>query len=331
MNESDLEELIAGGESQTLEFYAGTIRPSVILRCACAFANGKGGRILFGINDRGATVGCKHDFSKVVCSLMNQANYMKTLNPAVTYEVNEQFDKDRTIVCLTIGRSVGVCTYEGNDYYRVGTSVEHGETAKAYNAVQNSGVYNFRIDKDAAKVSSFDATLEALNPFKKWVEHNKGWETIQSLPSGRREKQIQRLIHLCGMNYFDANDIDASFEANEGPGPVDLKVSRGNDKTVIEVKLSSNDNYKKGYEIQIEDYAIAENTKNRVYVYIMDEKHPIRDKTISELYEQRKANGENPPYLLVIDALPRVSPSKKSSIHERYSLTDSQSSQLVLQ
>ena len=45
-----------------------------------------------------------------------------------------------------------------------------------------------------------------------------------------------------------------TFEANEGPGPVDLRMSRGNDKTVVETKLSSNADYIHGYEEQIEKY-----------------------------------------------------------------------------
>ena len=49
-----------------------------------------------------------------------------------------------------------------------------------------------------------------------------------------------------------------TFEANEGPGPVDLRMSRGNNKTVVEIKLSSNADYIHGYEEQIEQYVKAE-------------------------------------------------------------------------
>ena len=82
--------------------------------------------------------------------------------------------------------------------------------------------------------------------FKEWVEWNKGWDEIQSASTTRREKAVQRLLHLSGKHYCTENNIDMSFEANEGPGPVDLKISRGNDKTVVEIKLSSNDDYMHG-------------------------------------------------------------------------------------
>ena len=92
-----------------------------------------------------------------------------------------------------------------------------------------------------------------------------------------------------------------SFEANEGPGPVDLKLSRGNDKTVIEIKLSSNEQYLHGFEVQVEEYAKAENTQNRIYVYIQVG-NPGRDKKIKELYQIKQSFGENPPFLFMIDS-----------------------------
>ena len=50
--------------------------------------------------------------------------------------------------------------------------------------------------------------------------------------------------------------------------PVDLKFSRGQDITIIEVKLSSNAQYMHGYEIQVEEYAKAEQTDNIIYVLV---------------------------------------------------------------
>ena len=71
------------------------------------------------------------------------------------------------------------------------------------------------------------------------------------------------MLHLSVKYYCESNNIDMSFEANEGPSPVDLKVSRENDKTVVEIKLSSNNDYLHGFEEQIESYAQAEEINNR--------------------------------------------------------------------
>lgn len=101
-----------------------------------------------------------------------------------------------------------------------------------------------------------------------------------------------------------------TFEVNEGPDPVDLKMSRGNDKTVVEIKLSSNADYIHGYEEQIEQYAKAEETTQRVFVYVKVGNHG-RDKMIEELHASRLNNGENPPELFIIDSQEQTSASKR--------------------
>ena len=82
--------------------------------------------------------------------------------------------------------------------------------------------------------------LEVINIFKEWVEYNRGWDVIKSADSRKREKIVQRLIHLGAKNYITTNKMYISFEPDAGRGPVDFKVSKGDDITVVEVKLSSN-------------------------------------------------------------------------------------------
>lgn len=69
-------------------------------------------------------------------------------------------------------------------------------------------------------------------------------------------------------NYISANDLDISFEPDAGRGPVDFKVSRGGDKTIVEVKLSTNTQYLHGYEEQVEEYGKAECTDKMIYVFV---------------------------------------------------------------
>ena len=112
------------------------------------------------------------------------------------------------------------------------------------------------------------ATLDVLDIFRDWVEYSKGWDTIQGAESSKREKIVQRLIHLGSKNYISANDLDISFEPDAGRGSVDFKVSRGGDKTIVEIKLSTNTQYLHGYEEQVEEYGKAECTDKIIYVFI---------------------------------------------------------------
>lgn len=183
--------------------------------------------------------------------------------------------------------------------------------AEAFRKMRRSGVLDFLEHSDKTEVSSWDAAIKVLGLCKDFIENNKGWDIVQSVPTNKAEKTVQRLLHSSGAYYCEQNNIDLSFEANEGPGPVDLKVSRGTDKTVVEIKLSSNQDYLHGYTDQIEEYAKAEHTDQRIFVYVQTGNNPGRDKTIKEEHDKRQQNGQNPPLLYVIDSRPKTSASKK--------------------
>lgn len=164
----------------------------------------------------------------------------------------------------------------------------------------------FKCEKEP--LTSFMATREVINIFKDWVENNRGWAEIQHAPSKRREKTVQRLMHLGAKYYVESNNLDFSCEPNEGRGPVDIKLSRGQDKTLAEIKLSSNSQYLHGFVSQIKEYGIAERTNNLIYVFI-DVGHPGRKRAIIELREKTITVGKPCPELIIIDACPKSAAS----------------------
>ena len=168
---------------------------------------------------------------------------------------------------------------------------------------------SFEIENGTIIKTSYDVAREVLNTFKHWVEYNGGNEILKDTDSRHREKVCQRLVHLTAKSYIEANGLDFSCEANEGRGPVDFKISRGNDITVIEVKLSSNQQYVHGLNVQIEEYALAENARNKIYVFV-DVGNPGRLKTIELEYKKMVENDENPAELFVINACEKKSASK---------------------
>lgn len=158
-------------------------------------------------------------------------------------------------------------------------------------------------------VDSLTATKDILSYFKQWVEYNKGWEVIQDADSHKREKILQRVIHLSGLSYIKANNLDISCEPDEGRGPVDFKISRGQDVTLVEVKLTSNSQYLHGFEVQIEEYGKAEQTNNMVYV-LVDLDNPGKVKKIRDLHDRKVDEQVDVPELIVIDATKKESASK---------------------
>lgn len=152
--------------------------------------------------------------------------------------------------------------------------------------------------------NTLDATLAIVKLFKDWVENNRGWNQIQDAPSRNREKAVQRLMHLGAKYYLEVNDLDISCEPDEGRGPVDIKLSRGADKTLAEIKLSTNAQYLHGYEVQIEEYSKAERTRNLIYVFV-DVGNPTRRQRIISLHNSIKQSGKPCPELIIIDARPK--------------------------
>ena len=97
-------------------------------------------------------------------------------------------------------------------------------------------------------------------------------------------------------------------ESNIGVGQEDLKISRGNDKTIIEVKLTSNPRCKHGFERQLPRYAEAEKTENMVFCLINLGDQKTVDEII-QLRKDREKEGEAVPDLIIINAEPQKSAS----------------------
>lgn len=155
-------------------------------------------------------------------------------------------------------------------------------------------------------ITPLEFTFAALNTLKAWVENNNGAKIIQDSDSRTREKTFQLLFQLVCLGNIENNQLDLSAEPNAGRGPVDFKISRGEEKVVCEIKLSSNPQYKHGYEVQIREYARAEKAQEMIYIFV-DVGNSGRLETIKQIAE---ADTEEPkPHLFMIDAVLKESAS----------------------
>lgn len=161
------------------------------------------------------------------------------------------------------------------------------------------------------EVDSFEGAKEVVGIFRHWVEFNRGWSLLRATSSSNREKIAQMLIHLCAKYYVEKNNLDISFEPNAGRGPVDIKFSRGNDKTVVETKLSTNQQYLHGYQVQVEEYAKSEKTDKSIYVLI-DFNNPRRIQKIIAEHQKNVRSCKKCPELVIINAREK----KPASVYE---------------
>lgn len=189
---------------------------------------------------------------------------------------------------------------------------------EAYDIYQN---VNYRIEKIIRQIIggnnnlelkqkiSFDATLEIIEEYKEWVENKKGFAVLSDVDSRNEEKVVQKTLHGSASYYCKINGLDISPESNSGRGPVDFKISRGEDKTVIEIKLTSNKDCLHGFEVQIEEYAKSEGTDNKIFLLVDNGRSSNRIKKVKESYEKRLNDGDNPATIIVIDAKSKDSAS----------------------
>ena len=166
---------------------------------------------------------------------------------------------------------------------------------------------NFLANGKAEKYKdSLQASKKIIEEYKEWVENRKGYIVIKDI----NEVKIQRTFDLCARSIGVLNDWDLSPETNSGPGPVDFKISKGNDKTVLEIKLTSNPNCVPGIEEQIEKYAKAEGTDKKLFLLINNGKNPGMIRSVLKKREEMVKAGKNPAEVIVIDATEKPSASK---------------------
>ena len=153
--------------------------------------------------------------------------------------------------------------------------------------------------------TSKEMTLLSVNDYKDWVEFHRGSFVVNGENVKPNEKTIQRTLHAVAFRFCKEMGFDISPETDGGRGPVDFKISKGTDKTVVEIKLTSNPDCIHGYEIQIEEYAKAEDTQNKVFVLVDTGKNSTRIQQVYDKQAELLAEGKNPADIIVIDAKPK--------------------------
>ena len=128
-------------------------------------------------------------------------------------------------------------------------------------------------------------TLDICNQFKKLIESNGLWELLyDSSGKPKHERAAQLLFFGIADAYCISNNLDLSRECNAGRGPVDFKLSRGaQEKIVVEVKLTSNNQLKHGIDVQVPIYMRQENVKKAIYL-IIDNGHSKALENFTKFY-----------------------------------------------
>ncbi len=114
--------------------------------------------------------------------------------------------------------------------------------------------------------STYDEAHARLGYLKDVIE-NKGGHRFFYDDKGKpieREKDLHVLYRLV----WFGSPSDFGAEANDGRGPVDFKISRGTEKTLVEMKLAKNSKQAKNLEKQVEIYQKTSDAKTGIKAII---------------------------------------------------------------
>ncbi|WP_050604548.1 hypothetical protein [Ruegeria sp. 6PALISEP08] len=152
---------------------------------------------------------------------------------------------------------------------------------------------------------------EAIALFKQHVEVGDLWRELWVDGKPKKERAAQLMFQAIADAFCKANNIDMSPETNMGGGPVDFKFSKGYEaRVLVELKRDSG-TVRHGYETQLEHYKEASETFFGIFVVIDYGKLGDKLDTINEIRKVQLLAGERASDIVVIDATPKKSASKK--------------------
>ena len=157
----------------------------------------------------------------------------------------------------------------------------------------------------------YELTKKICFQFKYLIEEKGLWRFLYD-DNGEplNESHSQMLFFGIADQYCKANDIDISRENNNGNGPVDFKLSKGySNKTIVEIKKSSNPQLSHCYEVQIPIYMKQEEVKKAIYLLI---DLGNDDSRVSRFKNEISKRNNKKIDLIEIDGRKRESASKRT-------------------
>ena len=155
---------------------------------------------------------------------------------------------------------------------------------------------------------------DTLTLFKHHIENGNLWEELWVDGTPKRERAAQLMYFAMADCFCIANNIDISPEANMGGGPIDFKFSKGyNARVLVEMKRSQG-TVRHGYETQLEIYKTASHTFHGIFVIIDFGGLKSKLAQIEKIRQTRLAKGEPASDIIVINARPKLSASKRAQV-----------------
>lgn len=156
---------------------------------------------------------------------------------------------------------------------------------------------------------------EICKHFRSLIEKNGLWKLLYNDDlKPKREESAQLVFFGVASNICEQNNIDLSREVNNGRGPVDFKLSKGQkEKFLIETKLSTNKNLIHGLKKQLTTYMEQEKAQKSIFLVLevsSEQKDINRVNKLIEEYNKQGNDIKKQIELIIIDATPKASATR---------------------
>lgn len=242
-------------------------------------------------------------------------NYFLSILPEDPDKESKDKAKIKTVIKYPILIDYFIKYKEDNGDGAVETSFDKVETSKALYVRQSKELINTLEQQTEFYINpgnTYEESMARVLFLKDVIENKDGYRLFYV--KGKPVKKEDDLQILFRLTWF-ATSSDVNREVNNGRGPVDYKISRGNiDKTLVEFKLASNSQLKKNLANQVEIYEKANNTNSSIKVIMFfSDSEETKVKTI--LKELKLDTSES---VIMIDARngnkPSASKADKKSL-----------------
>ena len=121
----------------------------------------------------------------------------------------------------------------------------------------------------ASKVEAWAAVLHLIAGFRREVEFGRGWELLWDGSKHRNEKAVQVAFSNMARPLCARMGISMVREPETGRGPIDFSFSNGmRARVYLEFKNADSSHLIHGLEMQLPEYASAENVDSAIYVCV---------------------------------------------------------------
>lgn len=171
----------------------------------------------------------------------------------------------------------------------------------------NPSIFHITSSFNKAKVK--EVAIECLNVYKHLIEDCGGRNQIQKF----NEKGLQFLFFASSYVACMTNGVDLCPEVNHGRGPIDFYLTNGIEKISIEMKKSTNSQYKHGLNVQLPAYMESNGSAYGYYVFMnYDVETSKRIEALYKVYNSLDSSIKKSIEVVVIQSSKLESASKES-------------------